>query len=210
MNVRVGTCQCEGFGVVTQCNIYKNVMFWGKETSTVHLATHRAALVSALRISEQMVIKGNVPIIIESMGCVTTLGGLAKMVNYLFNHRGRNCRLWELKTHRYKMKHYKISWKRSHCVFFLLPPPPPLPSPPSFPLYRSLQRRRKGLSFFFFFFCVTTHPLAIGWSRAPKAGRKVRHLTSRVDVGMRGGGTSTPWLYERRNPSRGRACGRRT
>lgn len=44
----------------------------------------------------------------------------------------------------------------------------------------------------FVLFCVTTHPLSIGWSRAPKAGRKVRHLTSRVDVGMRGGGNVNP------------------
>lgn len=36
-----------------------------------------------------------------------------------------------------------------------------------------------------------------------RAGQKVRHLTSRQDVSMRGWGTSTPWLYERQNPSLG-------
>lgn len=42
---------------------------------------------------------------------------------------------------------------------------------------------------------------------SPEGGTEGRHLTSRVRCGHARCRTSTPWLYERQNPSRGRACG---
>lgn len=42
---------------------------------------------------------------------------------------------------------------------------------------------------------------------SPEGGTEGRHLTSRVRCGHARCRTSTPWLYERQNPSRGRTCG---
>lgn len=52
-------------------------------------------------------------------------------------------------------------------------------------------------------------PSARHWLAEPQfqGGAIGRHFTSRVDVGMRVKQRQPPWLYERQNPSMGRACG---
>lgn len=52
-------------------------------------------------------------------------------------------------------------------------------------------------------------PSARHWLAEPQfqGGAIGRHFTSRVDVGMRVDQRQPPWLYERQNPSMGRACG---
>lgn len=147
---------------------------------------------SGWRIGFWSLMRRNVPIPLKNMDCVITQDVAAKIITLTLTPAGESA-------------HYERSSLQNETLQNVLE---------TFPLCRfprfvpAAFRRRK---IFFFLLASQLFGCRLAEAELQRAGRKVRHLTSRQDVGMRGWGPSTPWLlYERQNPSRGRACGRRT